>query len=260
MSLKHYQLFIWLFVIFASCLPSFSQELPGFVHVLVEAGELRINPEQLSVIPNHGIYLLTGKEMISLDGDEEIPLVHIPEQLYPESILFTEDDVLAQVDTAIISCKSKPSPIFAFDTNLFKMLPASDNSIFVTTRIDSISAIYHCDPIKRTIEPLIQLDEDIVLIAGDTTQCIIVTQYNIYAVQKRKALPLINYFEPIITATLTRQGIVFSTENAILLLDGVNSLSLIGDNGCRRLLSDNENLYIFFKDGSLVSYDLNQQE
>ena len=133
MSLKHYQLFIWLFVIFASCLPSFSQELPGFVHVLVEAGELRINPEQLSVIPNHGIYLLTGKEMISLDGDEEIPLVHIPEQLYPESILFTEDDVLAQVDTAIISCKSKPSPIFAFDTNLFKMLPASDNSIFVTT-------------------------------------------------------------------------------------------------------------------------------
>lgn len=237
------------------------QETSEWYKSLVEPGEIEFDSNQLSVIPNHGIYLLLGNEMMSIEGDEEISKVQIPKQLRPESILFTQNDVLACDDTTIVSCKSTPNTLFTFDTNQFKIMPATDDGVFVSTNVNSdYELIYYCNPEKRTMEPFMKLNEEVILIAGDTTLCVIVTKYNIYSFRERKALPLLNYFEPIKTATFTSHGIVFSTEKCILLLEGVNRVSLIGDKGCQRLLSDNDTLYIYYDNGALVAYNMNQIE
>lgn len=260
MNLHNITFYICLVVFLFTNKTIWGQESFEWYKSIVEPGEIDIVDNQLSVIPNHGIYLLLGNKMMSLEGNEEIPQVLIPKQLHPESILFTQNDVLACDDTTIVSCKSTPVTLFAFDTNQFKIMPATDDGVFVTTNIESDYAIYYCNLENKTMEPFMKLNEEVELIAGDTTLCVIVTKYNIYSYRERKAMPMLNYFEPIKTATITSHGIVFSTEKSILLLEGANRVSLIGDKGCKRLLSDNDTLYIFYDSGALVAYNMNQVE
>ena len=227
--------------------------------VLVAPDELNISPEQLCLIPNHGIFLLTGDELISLDGDDEIPQVHIPSDIHPECIIFTEDDVLACNDTTIVSCKSTPQVVFAFDTNQFQIWPTTDNNIYVTTRINDTTAIFFCNPRDRTIKPFIKLNEEVILIAGDTTQCLIATRNSIYLMQNKETTLMLKHFEPITSATLSKCGVVFSSDNKLFLLEGANRATLIGKGNCKKLLSDSEILYVYSDDGSLVSYRIRQK-
>ena len=239
-----------------SCQISDKRYLLQYNQILAEPGEFHISSEQLCLIPDHGLFLLTGNELISIEGDEEISLVHIPSQLLPEDLIFTEDDVLACDDTTIVSCKSSPNVLFAFDTNQFHIWPTTDNNIFVTVKVDETFAIYHCDPIEKIIEPFIKLNEDVVLLAGDTAQCIIVTPSNIYLVKEKNTIRMLNYFEPIRTATLTKEGVVFSTGDKILLLEGINKVALLCQRSCKKLLSDSDTLYVYAEDGSLVSFKI----
>lgn len=224
--------------------------------VLVEAGEISISPNQLCVLPNNGIYLLTGNELISLEESEASPIIRISEQIIPEIILFTGTNVFAKNDTTIISCREKPTPLCVFDTNQFEMFPTTDDNMFVVTKKDSISMIFSCDAAKGKVDPFIKIAEDVIYVAGDTTQCILVTNDRIYNIQEKKAFPMLNYFEPIVTATITSCGLVFSSANNILLLNGQNNVALIAERGCRRLLSDIDKLYIYYEDGTVLSYSL----
>ena len=83
-----------------------------------------------------------------------------------------------------------------------------------------------------------------------------VTSNKIYNIQKKKVLTLLNYNEPIETATITKYGLVFSTANNILLLNGQNNVSLISEKGCRLLLSDVDKLYLYYEDGTVLSYSM----
>lgn len=224
---------------------------------LVEVGEMDISSNQLCVFPNNGIFLLTGNELISLEENEKTPIVRIPKLIAPEDIVFTESNVYAKNDTTIVSCTPELKPIHAFDTNQFQILPTTDNNLFILSKLDSISMVFSCDVAIKNVMPFVKLSDDILFVAGDTTQCILVTPNHIYSVQEKKAWPMLDYFEPIVTATLTKSGLIFATENNILMLNGVNNVSLIAERGCRRLLSDVNTLYIYYDDGSLLSYDLN---
>lgn len=224
--------------------------------VLVEAGEISISPNQLCVLPNNGIYLLTGNELISLEENEASPIIRISEQIIPENILFTGTNVFAKNDTTIISCREKQTPLCVFDTNQFEMFPTTDDNLFVVTKNDSISMIFSCDAANGKVEPFIKIAEDVIYVAGDTSQCILVTSNSIYSIQEKRAWTLLNYFEPIVTATITSCGLVFSSANIILLLNGQNNVALIAERGCRRLLSNVDKLYIYYEDGTVLSYSM----
>ena len=224
--------------------------------VLVEAGEISIYPSQLCVLPNNGIYLLTSNELISLEENEASPIIRISEQIIPENILFTGTNVFAKNDTTIVSCGEKLTSLCVFDTNQFELFPRTDDNLFVVTKNDSISMIFSCDATNGKVEPFVKIAEDVIYVAGDTTQCILVTSSSIYSIQEKKVWTLLNYFEPIVTATITNYGLVFSSANNILLLNGQNNVALIAERGCRRLLSDVDKLYIYYEDGTVLSYSM----
>ena len=233
---------------------NYDDEILGDCTVLAEPGELHIDARQLSIIPDHGLYLLTGDWMISIDDDNEMPIINIPPQLHPESILFTEDDVLACNDTTIVSCKSSPTVLYAFDTNKFQIWPTNDNGIFVTIETDDGSAIFICNPQDKTIKPFLKLKGTIQLIAGDTVHSVIATNDNIYIWQEGTLIDMLHYSKPIVTATLTPQGVIFSDGTKIFLLEGENSITLLAKRNCEKLLSDGNTLYVYSKDGSIASY------
>lgn len=224
--------------------------------VLVEAGEINMLPNQLCIFPGNGIYLLTGNELICLEENEKIPLVRISKQLVPEDVVFTANNIYAKNDTTIVLCGSELVPICVFDTNQFQVFPTTDNNLFVLSKSDSISMLFYCDVINKKTEPFVKISDEVVFVAGDTSQSILVTRSHIYSVQEKQAYPMLDYYEPIVTATLTKYGLIFSTENSILLLNGVNNVALIAERGCKRLLSDENDLYIYYDDGTLLLYNL----
>ena len=144
---------------------------------LVEAGEINISPNQLCVLPNNGLYLLTGNELISLEENEASPIIRISEQIIPENMLFTGTNVFAKNDTTIVSCSEKLTPLCVFDTNQFKMFSTTDDNLFVVTKNDSISMIFSCDAANGKVEPFIKIAENVIYVAGDTTQSILVTSH-----------------------------------------------------------------------------------
>lgn len=223
---------------------------------IIDKDEITLSPNQLCVFPHNGVFLLTGNELISLEENEKMPIARFPKHIIPEEVIFIKDSVYVKNDTTIVSCGSEMVPMFAFDTNQFQMFPATDNNIFILSKRDSISMLFCCDIVSKEVKPFMKLSEDVVYIAGDTTQCILVAGNLIYNIQEKDVWTMLDYFDPIVTATLTKYGLIFATEKSILLLNGMNNVALIAERGCRRLLSDDNSLYIFYDDGTLLSYNL----
>ena len=226
-------------------------------NTLIGAGEIHLTPNQLSIIPHHGIYAIIGNEMISLEENDEIPFVIVPELTTVEEALYLNDDLLVKNDTLIIACSSTIHEKYSFDTNRFQMFPTVDNNLFVLTKHDTVSMLYYCGNSHNNVIPYIKLEDNIIFAAGDTTQCIVVTQRTIYSIQDKQIWPLLeDNLAPIKAATFTKYGLAFATENDILLLKENNRVILIAKNECRKLLSDENKLYAYSDDGTLVVYNL----
>lgn len=224
--------------------------------VIIEASEIDIEPYQLCIVPNNGIFLLTGNELISLEDNEKMSILSIQSGLLPEEIVFTENDILVKNDTMIVSCGETLTPIITFNTNQFHLLPTTDNNVFVLSKTDSLYLLFFCDVVKKEVTPFIKFAGDIEYVVGDTARCLFISQNHVYSVLEKRVLPLLNFYEPIITATLTQYGLIFATENGIFFLESMNHVALIADKGCRRLLSDTNTLYIYYDDGTLFAYSL----
>ena len=224
--------------------------------VLIEKGELNISDQQLCIIPNNGIYLLTGDELISLEENEDMPLLHISGQLAPENILVTENDVLIKSDTTLFSCKSAPEPILVFDTNNYSVYPTTDGNLFILTELDSLSLVFAYNIQEDKIVPLGKLEENIVYVAGDTAQYLLVADNRIYSFQDGEGLVIYNHIELIETAVLSQEGLIISSNSGVYLLNGMNNTTLLSENSCRRILTDSNAFYLYYDDGTLLKYSL----
>jgi hypothetical protein len=88
----------------------------------------------------------------------------------------------------------------------------------------------------------------------------VVTETKIYLFKKNTGIKLLEYTEPIITATLTENGILFSTKNKLLLLRSANRVNILAEFGCRRLLSYVNSFYAEYEDGSIIWYNFKKRE
>ena len=224
--------------------------------VLIEKDELKISDRQLCIIPNNGLYLLTGDELISLEENENMPLLHITGQIAPEDIIVTENDVLIKNDTVLLSCKSEPKPILVLDSNDFTIYPATDGNIFILTELDTLSLVFAYNMRENELIPMGKVEGEINYIAGDSAQYLIVAERSIYGFQNNEGIRIYNHTELIRTATLTQKGLIFSSESGIFLLNGMNRVTKLSEKGCKRILSDTNTLYIYYGDGTLLAYNL----
>lgn len=233
----------------------FSQETEP-CKVLVEAGEINISPDLLCVLPHNGIFLLIGNNLVNLDDEEKVSSVCIPDVSHPEDVVFTVNEIYVKDDVNIIACKDKTSVLFLFDTNNFNVLPSTDGNLFVVLKSDSISLLFLCDVEHKEVKPLKRVKDEIIYVSGSSKQYMVVTPHRVYNIQREEVFVLLDYFQSIVSATMTKKGLVFSTDSNILLLSHPNVVAVIGDRGCKRLLSDDNKLYILYDDGALLSYNL----
>lgn len=230
------------------------------VRVVVQAGQLDIFNNPLCIVPTKGLYVAIGNSLISIDAYNDESEIGMNENVYIDDIVGTGTDLIIKQDTALLSFTNDCKPIVSFDTSSFKIFSSQDGNLFIVSKNDSISNLLFFDVKQKKIKPLSNFDEQVVYVSGDTLQCYVVTNSKIFLFKKNTGIKMLEYIEPIITATLTENGILFSTKNKILLLRSANTVNILADFGCRRLLSCVNSFYAEYDDGSIVWYNFKKRE
>lgn len=230
------------------------------VRIVVQAGQLDIFNNPLCIVPTKGLYVAVGNSLISIDANDDESEIGMNEDVYIDDIVGTGTDLIIKQDTALLSFTNDCKPIVAFNTSSFKMFSSQDGNLFIASKSDSISNLLFFDAKQKKIKPLSIFDEQVVYVSGDTLQCYVVTDTKIFLFKKNTGIKLLEYTEPIITATLTENGILFSTKNKILLLHSAYRVNILAEFGCRRLLSYVNSFYAEYEDGSIVCYCFKKRE
>lgn len=230
------------------------------VRVVVQAGQLDIFNNPLCIVPTKGLYVAIGNSLISIDAKDDESEIDMNEEVFIDDIVSVGTDLIIKQDTTLLSFNDDCKPIVAFNTSSFRMFSSLDGNLFVTSQSDSISNLLFFDVKQKKIKPLSNFDEQVVYVSGDTLQCYVITDTKIYLFRKNKGIKLLEYIEPIVTATLTENGILFSTKNQIVLLRSANKVNVLSEFGCRRLLSYLNSFYAEYDDGSIVWYSFPQRE
>lgn len=230
------------------------------VRVVVKAGQLDIFNNPLCIVPTKGLYVAVGNSLISIDAKDDESEIGMNEDVYIDDIVGTGTDLIIKQDTALLSFTNDCKPIVAFNTSSFKIFSSQDGNLFISSKNDSISNLLFFDVKQKKIKPLSKFDEQVVYVSGDTLQCYVVTDTKIFLFKKDTGIKLLEYIEPIITATSTENGILFSTKDKILLLRSANTVNILAEFGCRRLLSYVNSFYAEYDDGSIVWYSFKKRE
>lgn len=230
------------------------------VRVVAQVGQLDIFNNPLCIVPTKGLYVAVGNSLISLDAEDNESEIEMKKEVYIDDIVSTGTDLIIKQDTALLSFTNDCKPIVAFNTSSFEMFSSLDGNLFIVSKNDSISNLLFFDAKQKKIKPLSVFDEQVVYVSGDTLQCYVVTDTKIFLFKKNTGIKLLEYTEPIITATLTENGILFSTKNKILLLRSPNTVNVLAEFGCRRLLPYVNSFYAEYDDGSIVWYNFRKRE
>jgi hypothetical protein len=230
------------------------------VRIVVQAGQLDILNNPLCIVPMKGLYVAVGNSLISIDAKDDESEISMNDDVYIDDIVSTGTDLIIKQDTALLSFTNDCKPIVAFNTSSFKMFSSQDGNLFIASKNDSISNLLFFDAKQKKIKPLSNFGEQVMYVSGDTLQCYVVTETKIYLFKKNTGIKLLEYTEPIITATLTENGILFSTKNKLLLLRSANRVNILAEFGCRRLLSYVNSFYAEYEDGSIIWYNFKKRE
>ena len=230
------------------------------VRIVVQAGQLDIFNNPLCIVPTKGLYVAVGNSLISIDAKDNESEIDMNGDVYIDDIVSTGTDLIIKQDTALLSFTDDCKPIVSFNTSSFKMFSSQDGNLFITSKSDLMSNLLFYDIKQKKIKPLSTFDEQVVYVSGDTLHCYVITDTKIYLFKDNRGVKLLEYTEPITTATLTDNGILFSTKNKILLLRSANSVNVLAEFGCRRLLPYMNSFYAEYDDGSIIWYNFKKRE
>lgn len=228
--------------------------------VIVSAGQLDIFNNPLCIVPTKGLYVAIGNTLISLDAKDNESEITLDNNVFIDNIVSIGSDLIIKQDTTLLSFADDCKPIATFDTSSFNLFSSLDGNLFIASRGDTISKLIFFDTKQKKIKPLSRFDEKVIYVSGDTLQCYVVTESKIYLFKGEKGAKLIEYIEPIVTATATDNGILFATKNKILLLRAANVVNVLAEFGCRRLISNLSSFYAEYDDGSIIWYNFKKKQ
>ncbi len=207
------------------------------------------------VFPGNGAFLLkNGRELISLEQSEELPAVQFPDSFRVEDAAFTSNGLYVKNGNGVFHCAERPSLCVAFDTEGFRILPTVDDNLFVYTTGTGQTSLYVFDCVSAKVTLLAMVPGNIVYAYGSMEESFVVSDHCVYYLSDKKIEKILDYPDTIVSAAQTEAGLLFGTNDAILVMLGNNIIGLLERYGCKQILSTDGAVYIYKPDGSLVCY------
>lgn len=236
------------------CIPGLSQQYSG--KALVDSTVLKPNTILLTA-PGQGVFAVQdGRTMISLENQDIIPSVIFPEILIVEDAAANGFGLFVKSRESIYLCNSEGIVHFLrFDTDSFRITPTNDGNLFIFFNLERGNSLYYLDCGTRQHVLLSEFPEPIIAATGTIEDSFVITERRIYLLSNKQINLLLNCPDIINSAIYTGDGLLFSTPSDILLLRGIDSVEVLGRQGCKQLLTDRSYLYVWYNDGSLVRFE-----
>ena len=218
--------------------------------------ELDLSDVDLVAIPTKGPYMLAGNQLVSLKEGNDIGELTPLDSIIVDDIIWTGNGFVVKSGYEIYSLNNYSEPLMDFDILNYDIFPLDDKRIYIVSHQNDTSLLFLANfKVKRT-KRLLTIGEKIVNVSRLGEATMVVTTRNIYMFHDKKCTRFLNLWAPVKTAVMTDKGIVFATDNEICLLSGVNQFMLLFEAQTKKLLYDNQYLYIQLKEGDLLQCNL----
>lgn len=229
----------------------------SFLSVVTTHDELDLSDVDLVAIPTKGPYMLAGNQLSSLTEESDLADLVLPGSISVDDIIWTGGEFIIKSGYEIYSLDNISEPLMDFDTPDYDICPLDEKRIYIVSHQNDTSHLFLANLKIRRAKRLLTIGEQIINVSqlGDAT--IVATDKNIYMFNGNKCTCYLNLWTPIRSAVMTGKGLVFATNNEICLLTGINQFVLIFEASTKKLLFDEQYLYILLSEGDLLRCDIN---
>ncbi len=239
-----------LFVVFTTA-NAFSQNLDS-IDLIISGKDLDLSNVELVTIPMHGPYMLAGNKLVALTEGNDIAEIVLPDSMMVDDFIWTDSTFIVKSGYAIYTLDKITEPLMVFDSYDYDIFPKDKKHLYIVSHQGDSSLLFLANMKVKRAKRLLTLGEEIVCVSALGEATMVVTRENIYLFKGKECTRCLNLWTPLRTAVMTRNGLVFATDNEICLLTDIDQFLLMFEAQAKKLLYDGHYLYIQLTEGDLV--------
>lgn len=211
---------------------------------------------KMVALPSLGLYFVVGNTLLAATDTSRLLTVTFPEEVYIDDIFWNENDFVIKSGKRVYLFDEIHRPLLEFDVTDFSIFPCDERSIYVARPNGEFCSLYKVNLKLKKARRMANLRGCIIDMSKRNGSTWVTTDAGVFRFDKDSCHVMLRTPSPILSATMTRLGLIYATDSSInYLIDNNAYVSLMKNRGSA-LSCDEQNLYFINDANDLVQISL----